>query len=193
MSLTIPFEPHDWLKNAMVYNKRFTNIPSKWIKENTDVLLLLFNTKGADKDGIVQKFYHIYECIKHANIPIEVIYVPLEETEDEMKASFEIQANWFTLMFDDSLVLELMYMYQITSVPHILVLKPDCTVISYHGIMDLEEYGKNAVITWLSTTACKKERKLNKEADMYGSNWNYLKIGTGDNKSIYRRRFALKS
>ncbi|CAH0403054.1 unnamed protein product [Chilo suppressalis] len=187
MSSTIPFQTYDWLKSASVYNKRFANIPSKWIKENTDVLLLLFNSKGADKDSVLKKFFHIYETVKHSNIPIEVIYASVEETEKEMRASYENQANWFTFKFDDALVLDLMYMYEITSVPHILVLKPDCTVISHHGIIDLEQYGKNAVISWLSTAASTKQRALNKEIDIYGPKWNYLK--TSGEKKEYQRKF----
>ncbi|XP_031767862.2 uncharacterized protein LOC116413357 [Galleria mellonella] len=187
------FSPYDWLDEAVIYNKRYEIIPSEWIRENTDVLVLLFSARGTDRNGIVEKFYEIYENVKFLNLPIEVIYVPLEETEEEMKQSFEKQANWFTLKPYDPLVLKLKYMYDITCIPHILVLKIDGTIISTHGMVDLEQYGKNAILTWLSTSASSKNhRKLSKDAAMYGDKWNYINAQSNTSKhDSYLRKFSI--
>lgn len=182
--------PFNWLDKATVYNKKNDIVPTEWIKENADVLVILFTAKGVDKDGIIQKFYNIYENIKYINLPLEVIYVPMDETEEEMKASYEEQANWFTLSFHDPLVHELRYMYGVTCIPHIFVIKTDGTMVSSHGILDLEEYDKNAVITWLSNTAFSKiQRKLSRDVAMYGNKWRYLNVGAA-NKPDYLRRFS---
>lgn len=189
--LSFAFKPFNWLKNAVIYNKKNEVIPTTWIKDNTDVLLLLFTAKGVDKDGLINNFYTIYENVKYINLPIEVIYVPLDETEEEMKESYEDQANWFTLKFDDPLVHELKYMYEVTCLPHIVVLKSDCSIISKHGLLDLEQYGKNAVITWLSTTGNSKiQRKLSKDMAMYGDKWKYLNVGPNTGKPDYSRKFS---
>jgi hypothetical protein len=115
----------------------------------------------------------------------------MNETEEDMKAGYEEQANWFTLGFHNALVPTLMYMYQISSLPHIYVLKPDCTVISGHGVLDLIKYGKNAVLTWLSTSATSKiQRKMSRDANVYGDTWRFLNADAKSSKPEYQRKFS---
>lgn len=167
-------EPYDWLEDAEIYNKKYEKVPIKWIKENADAVVLLFSAKGVDKDGIIAKFSVIYESVKFGNLPIEVIYVPMDDTEEEMRESYEEQANWFTFMISHPLVHVLRYMYTVSSIPHLVVMKPDGNIISRHGILDLESYRKNAIITWLSTAATiKSHRRMSQEKDMYGEKWDY--------------------
>lgn len=134
----INFKPYNWLPEAKVYNKNMDTIPPSWLVDNADVIALLFTSKGVDKDGILHKFYEIYESVKFVNLPIEVIYVPMDDNEEDMMECFQEQANWFTLKLDDPLVKILMFMYEVYSVPHMVVVRPDGTLVSSHGIMDLE-------------------------------------------------------
>lgn len=187
--MSVEFTPYNWLKDAAIFNQKYEKIPTDWIIENADVIVLLFTAKGIDRDGIIEKFYEIYENVKYINLPIEVIYVPLDENEEDAKASFEEQANWFTLKFDDLLVPTLKFMYGITCLPHVYVIKTDCSVISSHGIPDLQMYGKNAIITWLSTSSsAKNHRKMSKDADMYGEKWKFLNAGVA--KQVFQKRFS---
>lgn len=180
--------PYNYLSEAIIYNKRNEKVPWDWMMENVDIVALLFTANGVDKDGVMLNFHNIYESLKHVNLPIEVIYVPMDETEEESKACYEGQANWFALRFHDPLVHIIKYMYEITCIPHLLVLKIDGTVISSHGILDLEEYGKNAIITWLSTSAStKKHRRMSKDATMYGLKWKY---NDKNGKHEYQRKFT---
>lgn len=166
--------PYNYLRDAKIYNKKDEIVPWHWIEENADILVLLFTAKGIDKDGIIENFYKIYENVKHRNFPLEVIYVPTDETEDDMKACYEEQANWFTLKLSDSLVPALMYIYEITCIPHVLVIDVNGSVISKHGLIDLVEYGKNAVVSWLSTSGpTKNHRRVSKDAAMYGTEWRF--------------------
>lgn len=189
------YPPVAWMNDCKVYNKNYERVPPSFLTNNVDVLCLNFSLKQKDRigNGIMQDFYEIYENAKYVNIPIEVLNVPLDETKDAMCISFDSQANWFSLMFNDPLIVTLKYMYDITSVPHIMVLKPDGSVISTHGILDLDEYGKNALITWLSTAAAtKSEKRLSKESAMYGHRWRFLTIGVGKtDKPDYRRKFSI--
>lgn len=171
----IEFTPFNWLKDAAIYNQNFVKIPIPWIHENADIIALLFSRKGIDRNNIIKKFYSIYEKVKHENnIPIEVINVPFDETEEDFKESYKEQANWFTLRFDDILVPTLKYLYGITCIPHIVVMKTDCTIISSHGILDLELYGKNALLTWLTTSSSRmKARSFKAEGVMYGEVWKF--------------------
>lgn len=169
--------PYKWLNEAAIFNKNNEKIPIEWLETNADVIALLFTTYGVDKDGIIEKFYEIYENVKFVNLPIEVIFVTMDETEQDFDRAYESQANWFTLKFSDPLVPVLKYMYEITCLPSLVVIKFDGTIITKHGIVDLETYGKNAVITWVSrTTAIKSHRKLSKELNMYGDKWKYMNL-----------------
>lgn len=180
----------DWVSTADIYNKRFEKIPEKWMKEQADIIALLFNAKGIDKDGIIERFYEIYETIKHLNVPIEVVYVPMDENVLDMKKSFRNQANWFTLKFHDPLVPSLKYMYGVTCIPQIIVIKPNGLIVSRNGVADLEKYGKNAVITWLSPSKrpyCKNAY----ENSIYDRVWTYV----GNSERItkgpkYKRKFT---
>ncbi|XP_063629063.1 uncharacterized protein LOC134800523 [Cydia splendana] len=186
--------PYNWIKDAKIYNKSYSLIPSEWIQENADIVVVLFISKGVDREGIVQKFYNIYESVKHANVPIEVIHVPLDENKLLMKESFKQQANWYTLLHDDPLKLILTYLYEVSYIPYFVVIKPDGTIVSNTANRDLEEYGKNAIIAWLSPSACVKHtRKLEDEAVMYGSKWNYLIKEEAEEKKEYPRRFVSKN
>ncbi|XP_073962679.1 uncharacterized protein [Choristoneura fumiferana] len=187
--ITLP--PYNWLIDARVFNKNFEPVPYSWIAENADVVVLLFTSKGVDRNGILQKFCEIYENVKYINMPIEVINIPMDENTKDMWDCYGEQANWFTLRVDDPLVLTLQYMYEITCIPHIIVQKPDGTMISTHGIQDLEEYGKNAIITWMTTSASMKTgRRMSKDANMYGKTWSYLNSGLSSKKE-YQGRFSV--
>lgn len=172
--IPMQFEPFNWLSDAKIYNQKGNIVPPNWLELHADVVVLLFTSKGVDREGIVQKFYGIYERIKIHNVAVEVIYIPFDETEEGYKESYAEQANWFTLQFDDPLVQILKYAYGITCIPHMIVIKPDCTVISSHGLLDLEIYAKNAIVTWLSPGAStKNRRRMSKDAPMYGTTWKY--------------------
>ncbi|XP_063369675.1 uncharacterized protein LOC134658008 [Cydia amplana] len=182
---------YNWINDAKIYNKNYTLIPSEWITANADIVVILFISKNVDREGIVQKFYNIYESVKHVNVPLEVIHVPLDENQSLMRESFDQQANWFTLLHDDPLVLILTYLYGVSYIPYFVVIKPDGTIVSNTANRDLEQYGKNAVIAWLSPTACVKHtRKLADEAPMYGSKWRYLIKEEDVEKKEYPRRFT---
>lgn len=171
----------NWLKQAKVINKRFSPIAYSMIHENADVICLLFNQLDCDRNGIIRKFYNIYENSKYVNIPIEVINIPLDERESDFRKSFKEQANWFSLKFDDPLINLLKFMYEVTCVPQLRIINMDCTLISRDGMGDLEEYGQNAVITWLPTPAgSKKHRHFKNDAFMYGSKWNYIDLHRRD-------------
>lgn len=171
----------NWLKQAQVVNKRFSPITYSLIHENADIICLLFNQLNCDRNGIIRKFYSIYENSKYVNIPIEVLNIPLDEKDSDFRRSFKEQANWFTLKFDDPLINLLKFMYEVTCVPQLRIINMDCTLISRDGIGDLEQYGQNAVITWLPTSAnSKKHRHFKNDAFMYGSKWNYIDLHRRD-------------
>lgn len=182
-------KPYKWLYEATIYNKNKEKIPVEWLEDKADIIILLFTAYNVDRNGIIEKFYEIYEDAKFLNFPIEVIYIPMDDTEEDSVKAYENQANWFTIKFDDPLVTVLQYMYSVSSIPRLLVMKMDGTIVSSHGIPDLEQYGKNAIITWTSKTAsAKKPRKLSKEFMFYGEKWNYMN-NMKPEKGNYQRKF----
>lgn len=188
------FPQYDWLKNAKVFNQKYERVPTAWLKDNVDVLVLHFSLRGKDRRGIMHQFYEIYENAKYSNLPIEVINVPMDESKEDMMFGFEEQANWFTLMFNDPLIITLQYRYEICAVPHLCVLRTDGSIVSSHGILDLDRYGRNALITWFSnSTIADSPKRLSKEITMYGPTWKYLNTNIGKNdKPDYHRKFSVK-
>lgn len=183
-------QPFNWLRTAEIYNKRYEIVPYEWLVEQADVLILLFSAKGIDKDNIIRKFYQSYEDVKYTKLPIEVIYIPMDEKLYRMKSSFKHQANWFSVKYDELLITSLKYMYGITCIPRIVVIKANGEIISSNGILDLERYGKNAIITWISPSGM--SRVKNKESEkIYHEKWEYMR---GPDKcglpEIYNRKFS---
>lgn len=171
---------YDWLKHANLVNKKEVPITYHFLKENADVICLLFNQYRCDRCGVIRKFYTIYENSKFFNIPIEVIYIPLDETEADFRKSLKEQANWFTLKYNDPLIHELKYMYEVTCLPQLRILSVDATLISRDGIGDIEQYGQNAVITWLPTSASSKKHRNFKNETFYANKWKYINVHRGD-------------
>ncbi|CAH1640608.1 unnamed protein product [Spodoptera littoralis] len=189
-SLDLP--PFDWLKYAKLYNHKYEKIPSWWLRQGVDVIVLYFSLNNRDKKHIMYDFYEWYENARFMNFPIEVINVPLDSNIEDMCMSYDEQANWFTIMYSDPLIFTLLYMYDVTCVPHLVVIRPDGTLVSSHGIMDIERYGKNALMTWLSPTANSiPPKRFSRVKRMFGQKWRYITIRVGNiKKRYYIRKFS---
>ncbi|KAF9797691.1 hypothetical protein SFRURICE_017886 [Spodoptera frugiperda] len=185
--------PFNWIESAKIYNHSYERVPIEWLLDSADILVLYFSMRNSDRsDNIMTQFYEVYENARYNNLPIEVINVPMDETREDMCISYADQANWFTLMFDDPIIITLQYRHEITAVPHLVVTRVDGSMVSSHGILDLDEFGKNALIAWLSTAAYTKPRKkLSRDTKMYGPQWKYLNAGVGKAESPdYKRNFS---
>ncbi|XP_013175075.1 PREDICTED: nucleoredoxin-like protein 2 [Papilio xuthus] len=149
--------PYNWVDSAAVYNKRGERVLAERLRR-APAIALLFTSRGVDREGVVARFCRIYQDISHLHLPFEVIYVPMDDTAEDAAASYGEQPDWLTLRFDDTLVHELKYMHEVTCIPQLLVVRGDGAMISSHGISDLEEYGRNAVLSWLPSAACSAAR-----------------------------------
>ncbi|KPJ18459.1 Nucleoredoxin-like protein 2 [Papilio machaon] len=161
MSMSVDAEavcaPYNWVDAASVYDKRGERVPADRLRR-ASAIALLFTSRGVDRDGVIARFCRIYQDIRELHLPLEVIYVPMDDTAQDAAASYSEQPDWLTLHFDDTLVHELRYMHEVTCIPQLLVVRGDGAVISSHGISDLEEYGRNAVLSWLPSAACSAAR-----------------------------------
>ncbi|XP_075985805.1 nucleoredoxin-like protein 2 [Anticarsia gemmatalis] len=185
------FTPYNWIKEAKIYNQDFVSISYEWLNENADIVVALFSAKGVDYKGLVTKFYETYENAKFINLPIEVINIPTDESKEDMLANYHQQANWFTLQFGDTMISLLTYMYGVTSIPHLMALRPDGTVISHNGLADFEEYGKNVLVSWLSTSSSSKTPRRLSSDGVYGQRWRYVNASDStDKKPEYHRKFS---
>ncbi|KAF9423401.1 hypothetical protein HW555_001210 [Spodoptera exigua] len=186
----IDLPPFDWLKYAKLYNQRYERISSEWLRQGVDIIVLYFSMNNQGKEHIVHDFYEWYENARYMDIPLEVINVPMDSNIEDMCISYNKQANWFTIMHKDPLIYTLLYMYQVTCVPYIVVIKPDCSIVSSRGVLDLELYGRNPLVTWLSPNSRSITPKaFSKAKGMFGHDWKYITIIT---KRDYVRRFSAK-
>ncbi|XP_022818752.1 uncharacterized protein LOC111351183 [Spodoptera litura] len=185
--------PFNWIETAKIYNHNYEKVPIEWLLDSANILVLYFSMRDSDRsDNIMSQFYEFYENARFKNLPIEVINIPMDETREDMCISYAEQANWFTLLFGDPIIITLQYKHGVTSVPHLVVTRPDGSMVSSHGILDLDEFGRNALIAWLSVAVhTKQSKKLSKETKMYGPKWNYLNAGVGKaKKPYYKRHFS---
>lgn len=173
----------DWLIDATIYNHKYEEIPKFWLMDRVDAIVLYFSMRNADRFNIMDKFREIHNNTRHINMPIEVLNVPMDDNEMDMRKSFEDQADWYTLMYDDPLINILKYRYGITCVPYLLVMRTDGTIVSSNGILDLDEYGQNALIAWMSSSATSKNpRRLYKDLSVFDLSADRLIVEKSDCK-----------
>ncbi|KPJ00704.1 Nucleoredoxin-like protein 2 [Papilio xuthus] len=152
--------PYNWVDSAAVYDKRGERVPAERLR-CAPAIALLFTSRGVDREGVVARFCRIYQA-----------------------ASYGEQPDWLTLRFDDTLVHELKYMHEVTCIPQLLVVRGDGAVISSHGISDLEEYGRNAVLSWLPSAVCSAARgdDADVDRDLTLPHDHHIKFGDAEQK-----------
>ncbi|XP_050503375.1 nucleoredoxin-like protein 2 [Diabrotica virgifera virgifera] len=82
------------------------------------------------------------------NIGMEIIYVSADTTEEMYEQGIADQGPWCAIPFEDDISVELRYRYDVTSMPQLVVVKKDGTIISAKGKRELESLGNNVLVTW---------------------------------------------
>lgn len=100
--------------------RAFTPLLADWYEEVT----------GADADSI------------------EIIFA----TFDKQKAEFEsyyAEMPWLTFGFEDPRIDEISDKHEVGGIPELVIFKPDGTLVTSDGRMDVETHGPNAIAEWL--------------------------------------------
>lgn len=83
---------------------------------------------------------------------MEIVYVSFDKTKEDYD-EYRKSMPWVALPFGDSRKDELKKEYKIIGIPHLLVLKPDGTVVVHNGRADVQKKKVQAYEEWAAKIA----------------------------------------
>ncbi|KAB0804720.1 hypothetical protein PPYR_01690 [Photinus pyralis] len=99
---------------------------------------------------LLPKIKSIYTESRNRQIPLEIIYISLDDNMEEMMKGFRNNhGNWFAIPFGSPVIEELRYRFEVAYVPFIAVLKNDGTIVTKNGKKEVEDLGINVLETWI--------------------------------------------
>ncbi|KAH7970811.1 hypothetical protein HPB49_015809 [Dermacentor silvarum] len=94
-----------------------------------------------------------YREAKNQGLPIEVVYVSSDRSEDEMNAFLNsTDENWPALPYGDKLQFALKARYKIAGIPALVVLRADGSLVCANGRPDIMAKSHLAFRDWLCPT-----------------------------------------
>ena len=83
---------------------------------------------------------------------MEIVYVSFDRTKEEYD-EYRKPMPWVALPYDQKKRDELKKEYKIIGIPHLVVLKPDGTVVVQNGRPDVQKKKVHAFHEWMTTVA----------------------------------------
>ena len=93
-----------------------------------------------------------YSDVNDKDQLLEIVYIPFDKTKEEYE-DFRKAMPWLALPYDDPKKEALTKEYKIIGIPHLVVLKPDGTVVVPNGRADVQKKGLQAFEEWLAKAA----------------------------------------
>ncbi|KAJ8963345.1 hypothetical protein NQ318_018817 [Aromia moschata] len=123
---------------------------SKYLKSKKTIIYF-FSSSTADNGEFLDALKQFYEENRKRKVGMEIIYVSSDSSEDEFQEYFKQQGPWIAIPFKASMCDELRWMYDITYLPQLVVVKKsDGSIISKRGKEELEKLGINVLVTWMT-------------------------------------------
>ncbi|XP_049831963.1 nucleoredoxin-like protein 2 [Schistocerca gregaria] len=139
------------LAGKFLIDKNGASIPVEEILQGTKLILLYFAAAWCPYSILfVETLRAVHEEAMKFELPIQVIYVSADNNETEMLQHFsESHGHWYAVKYDDDVRPLLRMKYGITSIPVLLVVRPDGYVVSKNGRRQVEDYGVNVFLKWM--------------------------------------------
>ncbi|KAJ0033209.1 hypothetical protein NQD34_000316 [Periophthalmus magnuspinnatus] len=98
---------------------------------------------------------------------LALIYISVDQTEEKQEKFLkELHKKTLFLPFEDPYRQELQVMFKITEVPTVVVLRPDCSVLSPNAVQEIRQYGCDCFRTWQESAGLvERSFMLNEEFD----------------------------
>uniref|UniRef100_A0A3B4BLB6 Thioredoxin-like fold domain-containing protein n=1 Tax=Periophthalmus magnuspinnatus TaxID=409849 RepID=A0A3B4BLB6_9GOBI len=98
---------------------------------------------------------------------LALIYISVDQTEEKQEKFLkELHKKTLFLPFEDPYRQELQVMFKITEVPTVVVLRPDCSVLSPNAVQEIRQYGCDCFSTWQESAGLvERSFMLNEEFD----------------------------
>lgn len=117
------------------------------------VLVYLFSASMVNYVSLLDILKTVYEENIKRNTKLEFIYVSADQEENNFWNDFKTHGPWVAIPFKHTVGYELRWLYNITCLPQVIVVKKnDGLIISKIGKQELEKIGINVLITWTEYT-----------------------------------------
>ncbi|XP_022664529.1 nucleoredoxin-like protein 2 isoform X2 [Varroa jacobsoni] len=94
----------------------------------------------------------VYKQLKNQGKKLEVVFVSSDKTEDAMFAYMEeTHGDWYAIKYNDAARSELGSHFGVRSIPTLIILKKDGTVISKDGRSEVQSKGTGAWELWTAS------------------------------------------
>lgn len=97
----------DFLKNVEIFNKYFEKFNTNQILRSSKIIVFYFSSNNdVDKSHllILASLKRMYKISKEKGLRMEVIYVPIDDNEDDMKECFKKQGDWYSLEVNSPII-----------------------------------------------------------------------------------------
>lgn len=117
--------------------------------KDAKIIIYLFSASWVPAQNLVENLRTLYEENIKRGACMEIVYVSADTEENACLQDFKKQGPWPAIPFKTIVADELRYKYDVTSLPHVMVVKKDDgSIISYNGKADLDNIGINVIVTW---------------------------------------------
>ncbi|KAK7930155.1 hypothetical protein WMY93_006550 [Mugilogobius chulae] len=98
---------------------------------------------------------------------LALIYISVDQTEEQQERFLkDLYKKTLFLPFEDPYRQELQAQFKITEVPTVVVLRPDCSVLSQNAVKEICEYGCDCFYNWQESAGLvERSFMLNEEFD----------------------------
>lgn len=137
------------------------------------ILLLFFaasnSTKCQDFLPVLNDFFKRLKDPAYIEYPklMALIYVSMDQTEEQQERFLkDMHKRTLFLAFEDPYRQQLQAKYKITEVPTVVVLRPDCSVLSPNAVEEICQYGSDCFSSWQESAGIvERSFMLNEEFD----------------------------
>ncbi|KAJ8971852.1 hypothetical protein NQ314_000514 [Rhamnusium bicolor] len=113
------------------------------------IIIYYFSASWVQTSVLTEKLKYIYEENLKRNLGMEIIYVSSDTDEKIFRHDYiEHHGAWAAIPFKGIIADELRWMYDITCLPQLVVVKKDGEIITRRGKEELEKLGINVLVTW---------------------------------------------
>ncbi|KAM9856955.1 nucleoredoxin-like protein 1 [Aulostomus maculatus] len=119
------------------------------------ILMLLFASAECEKCQdfvpILNDFFKRLKDPAYIEYPklLALIYVSLDQSEEQQERLLkDMHKRVLFLPFEDPYRKELQAMFKVRDVPTVVVLRPDCSVLSLNAVQDIRRYGCDCFRNW---------------------------------------------
>mmetsp|Transcript_137 Transcript_137/g.410 ORF Transcript_137/g.410 Transcript_137/m.410 type:complete len:162 (-) Transcript_137:388-873(-) len=116
------------------------------------IVLLFFGAKWCPPcrqfKPVVDEFYKAVQSIENKPVSLELIYVSLDYTQEDMVQS--LLEGWFSLPFEHERREQLESKYEVEELPKVVVLSPKGRLLIRNASPDIKSHGVDAYFSWLA-------------------------------------------